>query len=66
MKEQKNKTQNFKVIFKELELESSRELLHLTKDIKVVVRQIKSQEKVLEKISALSLDKNQMYFSTGT
>ena len=66
MKEQKNKTQNFKVIFKELELESSRELLHLTKDIKVVVRQIESQEEELEKISALSLDKNQMYFSTGT
>ncbi len=65
MKKQ-NQPQNFKVIFKELELKSNKELLYLTKDIKAVVSQVESQEKDLEKISALSVDNNQMYFSTGT
>ena len=65
MKEQ-NQPQNFKIIFKELELKSNKELLHLTKDIKVVVSQVESQEEDLEKIFALSVDNNQMYFSTGT
>ena len=64
MKEKKSKS--FEVIFKELELKSSKELLQITKDIKAVVSQIENQEEDLEKISAASIDNNQMYFSTGT
>ena len=63
---EEKKTENFKVIFKELELESSRELLQLTQDIKAVVSQVESQEEDFEKISAASIDNTQMYFSTGT
>ena len=62
----KKQDKNFKVIFQELELESHQELLHLTKDIKAVVRQIENQEETLEKISDLSVDDNHIYFSTGT
>ena len=64
MKEKKSET--FKVIFKKLELENNKEILQLTKDIKAVVSQVESQEEALEKISAVSIDSNQMYFSTGT
>lgn len=64
MKEKES--ENFKVIFKELELRDNKEILHLTKDIKAVVSQVESQEEDLEKISAVSIDTNQMYFSTGT
>ncbi len=64
MKEEKN--ESFKVIFKELELKNSRELLQLTKNVKAVVSQVESQEEDLEKISAASIDNTQMYFSTGT
>ena len=63
---EEKKSESFKVIFKELELKSSRELLQLTKDIKAVVSQVESQEEDLEKISAASIDNTQMYFSTGT
>ena len=63
MKEEKN---NFRIIFKELELKNSKELLQLTKDIKIVVKQVEHQKEELEKISALSSDTNQIYFSTGT
>ena len=66
MKKIKKQDQNFKVIFQELELESNQKLLHATEDIKAVVSQVESQEEALEKISGLSLDNNQMYFSTGT
>ena len=64
MKEKKG--ENFKIIFKELELKNSKEIFQLTKDIKAVVNQIENQEEDLEKISAVSMDINQMYFSTGT
>ena len=64
MKEKKS--ESFKIIFKELELKSSKELLQSTKDIKAIVSQVESQEEDLEKISAVSIDNNQMYFSTGT
>lgn len=64
MKEKKG--ENFKVIFKELELKNNKEILQLTKDIKAVVSQVENQEEDLEKISAVSMDINQMYFSTGT
>ena len=60
------KSESFKVIFKELELESSKALLQLTEDIKAVVSQVESQEEEFEKISAASIDHTQMYFSTGT
>ena len=67
MKEQnQNQNQNFKVIFKELELKNSKELLQLTKDIKAVISHVEDQEEELEKISDISTDNNQMYFSTGT
>ena len=62
----KKKDKNFKVIFQELELKENRNLLHITEDIKAVVSQVVSQEEELEKISAISVDNNQMYFSTGT
>ena len=64
MKEKKS--ENFKIIFKELELKNSKEILQLTKDIKAVVSHVENQEEDLEKISAGSIDTNQMYFSTGT
>ena len=64
MKETKSKS--FEVIFKELELESRKELLQFTEDIKTVVSQVESQEEELEKVSAASIDNTQMYFSTGT
>ena len=63
---EEKKSESFKVIFKELELESSRELLQLTRDIKAIVSQVESQEEDFEKISAASIDNTQMYFSTGT
>ena len=64
MKEKKG--ENFKIIFKELELKNNKEIFQLTKDIKAVVNQVENQEEDLEKISAVSMDINQMYFSTGT
>lgn len=63
MKEKKVET--FKIIFKKLELEDNRELLQLTKNIRAIVRQVEKQEEDFEKISAVSTDDNQMYFSTG-
>ena len=62
MKEKKG--ENFKIIFKELELKNNKEIFQLTKDIKAVVNQVENQEEDLEKISAVSMDINQMYFST--
>ena len=64
MKEKKS--ESFKVIFKELELKNSKEILQLTKDIKAVISHVENQEEDLEKISAVSIDTDQMYFSTGT
>ncbi len=67
MKEKEGKKpENFKVIFKELELESSKKLLQLTQDIKIVVSQVESQEEDFENISAVSIDNTQMYLSTST
>lgn len=60
------KSENFEIIFKELELKNNKEILQLTKDIKAVVSYVEKQEEDLEKISAVSIDTNQMYFSTGT
>ena len=60
MKEkEEKKTESFKVIFKELELESSKKLLQLTQDIKIVVSQVESQEEDFENISAVSIDNTQ-------
>ena len=64
MKEKKS--ENFKAVFKELELESSKKILQITKDIKAIVSYVENQEEELEKISVVSIDTNQMYFSTST
>ena len=64
--ENTKKTNNFNLIFEELELKDSQEILQLTKEIKVIVSQIEEQQDDLESISAASVDTSQMYFSTGT
>ncbi len=61
----RSKNEDFKVIFKKLELKNNREIFQLTKDIKVVVNHIENQEEVLEEISVASIDANEMYLSTG-
>ena len=60
------KTNNFDLIFKELESKDSQDILQLTKEIKVIISQIEEQQDDLESISAASVDTSQMYFSTGT
>ena len=65
MKKEK-KTEDFEIIFKELELKNNKEILQFTRDVKIVISQVENQEDDLENISAASIDTNQMYFSTGT
>ena len=62
----KRKKENFEIIFKKLESKNNREILQITRDVKAIVDHVENQEEEFEKISAISFDTQQMYFSTST